>query len=343
VLGLELAPASDEYAWAPSGGATGFVKETLFPGLKVEAVASHRRFARLFARLRASGAAHVFLCNPDRPEVLLTALVLRLLGRRVYAMTESKFDDFPRRGWREIAKKLFYLPYNGVLVGGARSADYMRFLGFAPGAIAAGYDSVGLDRVRALAAAPPAPDGMAFAARHFTIIARLVPKKNLAVAIDAYRRYRELAGTDDRAPARDLVIFGSGPLEADLRARGAGLDGLRFAGFQQQEAIARGLAATLALVLPSREEQWGLVVNEALAMGVPVLVTDQVGARDSLVRTAVNGYVFEPDNAEGLARLMLQISGDEAEWRRLCDGTRAFAPLADAPRFGDGVRALTGL
>lgn len=339
VFGIEVASASDEYAWDATGVGAAFTKQTLFPGARVEDISRPRVFWRLARRLLDLRARHVFLCNADRGDILAVALVLRLFGRRVYAMTESKFDDFPRHGWREIAKRFFYLPYNGVLVGGARSRAYMRFLGFAENVIAEGYDSVGLDRVRGLAGAPPAPGGTPYAERHFTIVARLVPKKNIALTIDAYRRYRDLAGH----AARPLVVFGGGPLEAELRRQAAGLQGVDFRGFRQADDIARGLATSVALILPSVEEQWGLVVNEAMSMGVPALVTDRVGARDSLVRTAVNGYVFEPDNVEGLARLMLRLGGDEAEWRRLSENTATFAPAGDAPRFGEGVRRLTGL
>jgi glycosyltransferase involved in cell wall biosynthesis len=139
------------------------------------------------------------------------------------------------------------------------------------------------------------------------------------------------------------MICGSGPLESDLKERARGCDGIHFLGFLQEDGVARALASSLALILPSVEEQWGLVVNEALAMGVPVLVSDNAGARDVLVRTAVNGYVFEPDNAAGLAQLMLRLAADEIEWRRLSEGAVAAAPAGDVARFVEGVVELTGI
>ncbi len=339
VVGIEVAGASDFYAWTETGGGRRFRKQTLFPGWSYNATSWWQRFIRLARACLASRARHVFMCHVGDVEYFLAALVLRLAGRRLYVMTESKFDDLPRRAWREFAKKLFYLPYSGALVGGARTRAYMEFLGFSSDTIAEGYDTLSVARIRAHAGVPPAPDGTPFAERHFTAIARFVAKKNLAALIAAYARYREVAG----AAARPLVLCGSGPLEGELRAAASATEGVRFAGFLQEEGVAKTLATTLASILPSVEEQWGLVVNEALAMGVPALVTDQVGARDSLVRAAVNGYVFEPDNVEGLARLMQRLAADEAEWRRLAGNTARFVALGDAPRFGDGVRRLTGL
>ncbi len=92
--------------------------------------------------------------------------------------------------------------------------------------------------------------------------------------------------------------------------------------------------------MPSKEEQWGLVVNEALALGLPILCSDNVGARDSLVRTAVNGYIFEPDNIQGLAALMLRLASDESEWSRFAGASQDLAKLGDAARFAEAAVSL---
>jgi glycosyltransferase involved in cell wall biosynthesis len=119
--------------------------------------------------------------------------------------------------------------------------------------------------------------------------------------------------------------------------------GVEFAGFLGPEGVAKRLAGGLALVLPSTEEQWGLVVNEAVALGLPILCSDNVGARDTLVRTGLNGFVFEPGNDEGLAHLMHLVSEDEALWRRLAVGSRRLAPLGDVAQFVRGVSDLLNI
>ncbi len=77
-------------------------------------------------------------------------------------------------------------------------------------------------------------------------------------------------------------------------------------------------------------------------MGVPILCSDRVGARDSLVRAGVNGYVFEPDNVQGLARLMGQIAGDETQWRAFAEAALSFAEKGDATHFAEAVAELVG-
>ena len=338
MIGIETAGSSGTYAWTRTERVEGFTRITLFPDRRDTDIPWWRQFARLARACLGSGARHVFVCHYEDLETLLLAVLLRLMGRRLTVMIESKFDDKPRRLGLELLKSLVLLPYGSGMVGGARSRDYLRLYGFRADRIALGYDTVSIERVRRLAGAPPAPEGTPFRDRHFTIVARLVPKKNIAMALEAYARYCRAAGP----AARALHVCGDGPLMDALgrQARGLGLDKVVFRGFVQAPEVARELAMSLALILPSTEEQWGLVINEALAMGLPVLCSANVGARDLLVRTAVNGYVFEPDNPAGLALLMADISENEVLWRRLAQGSLALAPLADTRHFAAAAAQL---
>jgi glycosyltransferase involved in cell wall biosynthesis len=180
-----------------------------------------------------------------------------------------------------------------------------------------------------------------FYKRHFTIVARLVKKKNHRLALQAYRSYLSQCKTPRR-----LVICGSGLLEGELKAEVKSLsmdEFVTFTGFVQTDEVSRILSSTLALILPSTEEQFGQVVLEAIASGVPVLVSEACGARDELVRNGVNGFVFEPDNAEGLAWFMSLLTRDETLWMKMADATKRFVPLCDVAGFADGVERLVSI
>jgi glycosyltransferase involved in cell wall biosynthesis len=335
VVGLEIAGKTSIYDWNRPESSGSFEWRTLFPNRNFEDISPLRRFSALIRAFRHIGKSHVFLCLYERPEIFVLAICLRLMGHRVYVMMESKFDDKPRFLLREIMKLAFLLPYQGSLVGGDRSKQYLKWYGFKDENINFGYDTLAVNRIRALAGSPPAPEGTPFLDRHFSIVARLIPKKNHKLAILAYAKYRELAGPSSRA----LHIYGDGPLEAQLRELVCKLrlEGIQFFGFVQAPKIASALATTLALILPSTEEQWGLVINEAIAMGVPILCSENVGARDLLVRVGVNGYIFESDNVEGLAHLMLRMATCERQWRRFSYGSLGLADTADARHFAEGV------
>jgi glycosyltransferase involved in cell wall biosynthesis len=338
VIGLELAGRSRVYDWLPENG-THFRKVTLVSGCTLEEIPFAQRFGKtLSACLSMGRGSRYFLCHYQDPAIFLVAAALRLLGRRVYTMGCSKFDDYPRRLPRELAKAIMYFPYNGALSSGVRSRDYMRFMGFSPDRIASPYNTVSLDRIRNLSGVSPAPEGNSFRDRHFTIVARMVAKKNLSMALKAMKLYSEQVPNP-----RPMHIFGTGPLEAELRhqARESGIAHLvHFRGFLQTGDVSRAYGNSLALLLPSIEEQFGNVVPEAQAMGLPVILSDNCGSRDVLVRSGVNGFIVESDNPVGTAFFMRLLSEDEELWRKMCVASQEFVERADTARFADAVESL---
>jgi len=344
VVGVEINGRSDVYSWA-NEATSAFRKVTLLPDSDLGTTPDHVLFSRTLASLRQLRATHVFLCHYERRGIAGLAYVLRATGRKVFVMGCSKFDDHPRSAVREALKLPFLWPYQGGLVGSEQTRAFLAFLGRSSMPMELGYNTVSVDRIRALAqAAPPsgAPaqaDGIDFEARDFVILARLVPKKNLASAIAAYAAFRRV---NPESP-RKLRICGDGPLERDLReqARTQGVEAdVVFHGFLQSHEMAPVLARAAALVLVSREEQFGNVVPEALALGIPLLLSDACGARYELLRSGVNGYLVEPENVAGIADAMGRIVSSRAAWEQLRENAHALAPLGDVARFAEGVRRL---
>jgi len=81
---------------------------------------------------------------------------------------------------------------------------------------------------------------------------------------------------------------------------------IRFAGFLNQSEIVQAYLAADALVLPSDEETWGLVVNEAMSCGRPCLVSDRVGCGPDLVVTGKTGFVFPLGDVQALSAQMVE-------------------------------------
>ncbi len=338
VTGIALAAASRKYAWtAPSAGA-GYHATTLFAG-PAEGVRGLRRLLGLARATRGHG--QVFLCNYERPTTWLLAVWLRARGARIWLMFDSTRADKPRRRGRERLKRIALAPYHGGLVSGRASRAYLHALGLRARPIATGYDTLSVARVRDEADAPPAPDGVPFDARAFLIVARCVPEKNLAAALDAYAEYAHAAHGNGRAP-RALWLCGDGPDRPALErwAGALGLTRCRFLGFRQPAEVARLLAHALALVLPSRSEPWGLVANEALALGVPVLVSNRAGCAHDLVRDGVNGRVLGPDQPGAWAEALTALDRDPDLWKRLAAGARDTAAEGDVRHFAAGAAEL---
>ena len=340
VTGIAEAPASAKYAWAAPAPGNGYHPVTLFrrPAERV------RGLPRLRALARATrGHGHVFLCNYERPTTWLLALWLRARGTRVWLMFDSTRADKPRRAWHEALKRIALAPYHGALVGGAASRAYLRALGVRRRPVATGYDTLAVARVRREAATSPAPHGLPFERRGFLVVARCVPEKNLGAALDAYARYAETAHRAGRAP-RALWICGDGPKRAALeaQARALGLARCRFLGFRQPEGVARLLGHALAVLLPSRSEPWGLAANEALALGVPVLVSNRAGCAGDLVQDDTNGRVLDPAQPAAWADALCRLDRDRAAWQRLAEGARDSADAGDVRHFAAGAARLLG-
>jgi L-malate glycosyltransferase len=336
VIGIELFATSATYSWEATQSQA-FERLTLFRAAARQTVHGLIRVSRLLRACLAQGRGAFFFCHYEYSEVFWTATILRLLGRDVFVMNDSKFDDKPRRVWRELSKMTGYWPYQGALVSAERSKDYLHFLRFRKENIETGYDTLSVARIRRYAAgvSPPA----AFEDRPFVVVARLVEKKNLPTLLDAYALYVKAAVTP-----RPLEICGDGPLESQLRQQVGALDLtplVNFRGFIQSPDIARLLVGALALLLPSTEEQFGLVVIEAQALGLPILYTPPCGARDELLRSGVNGFMVEPDNVPGMAYYLQLLSSSEELWRRLSAGALNSSSAGDVERFARAIERLT--
>lgn len=338
VLAIEVATTSALYAWDPSGDVVGADKITLFPGRSFDTISPWKRFRAMFSATRKCDTVCIGISYAE-PDAIGLSWVLRLLGKRVIVFSESKFDDKRRSIWIELPKSLALSCYSAAVVGGRRHIDYFRFLGFRSRPVLPGYDVVGLDRIRRQSGGDLAPQGLPFADRSFVFVGRFVGKKNLIALVEGYARYVGMAGKG----ARRLVLVGSGEGETLLREKVAalGIAGLvDFPGFLNAEAVSRALASALALVLISREEQWGLVVNEALALGLPAIVSNEVGSRDLLVRNLSNGFVVESASPEGLSRAMFEMGSDIAAWESMVAASHERAWLGDADRLADALEIL---
>jgi glycosyltransferase involved in cell wall biosynthesis len=121
-------------------------------------------------------------------------------------------------------------------------------------------------------------------------------------------------------PNSYLVYAGDGPEKGNLERRATELgfaDRVKFLGFVNQSQLPAAYCASDFLVLPSLFEPFGLVVNEAMLCGLPVVVSDRVGAKFDLVRPEENGYVFPAGNVDALAAILRQIMSDPEKRARM--------------------------
>lgn len=338
-VALELAAESREYAW-DAVESSGFRRRTVITDRAYQDASAAHRVRKIVAALDAEDPEAVAINGWGFPEARAAAAWCRRRDRVAIVMSESQERDEPRVFYKEAVKRQVIRAFDAGLVSCESHVRYLEKLGMDRARIALGYDIVdnahftaGATAVRGRAVTERRSRGLP--ERYFLCSARFIPKKNLGRLMDAYAAYRD--GSRERA--WDLVVMGDGALRGDLELQRArlGLErSVHFPGFKQYGDLPAYYGLASAFILPSTSEQWGLVVNEAMASGLPVLVSEACGAA-SLVRGGENGFTFDPDDVGGMSRLMAHMASAEVD--RDAMGRRSEQLIANwgPERFGKGM------
>src|SRR6266404_5023805 len=278
-------------------------------------------------------------------------------GIPMVVMSESARGDEPRAWWKEMIKRRIIGLYSAALVGGQRHVEYLVELGMPRERIFTGYDVVDSEYFRQKAEEVRSQKSevrykYGLPENYFLASARFIEKKNLTRLVRAYAEYRDrLKGTGVTDPGYnrdrpwDLVLLGDGPLRETLNAQLSTLNlhsHVHLPGFKQYDELPVYYALANAFVHPSTTEQWGLVVNEAIASGLPVIVSERCGCVPELVQG--NGFTFDPTNEHELtARLLEMASLSDEKRKHLGDNSHRIAANLGSERFGEGLEGAVNM
>ena len=286
----------------------------------------------------------VVLPGYHRPEYWVMLLICVLRRRRRAVFCDSTAFDRKKSRWKEKAKAMFFRRCDGFFCYGSRSKQYVASYGIDPSKIYDGCQSAALAHGYEAVAIRAHYAGNSFAADcalRFLYIGRLAEEKGLFDLLEAFARVRQ------QLPAASLDLVGSGVLEAELRQRAAQLgiaSAVTFLGTKTPDDIGQLLMNSAAMILPSLREPWGLVVNEALSFGCPVVVSDICGCVPELVIDGVTGYSFPAGDVGALAQAMTNaqlLSKDRAAVALRClDVIAQFTPEHAAAQILRGCVAM---
>ncbi len=162
---------------------------------------------------------------------------------------------------------------------------------------------------------------------------KLIEKKQPLLLIEAFARVR-------RTRRCALLIVGDGPLRAAAEEHVARLSvpDVHFAGFLNQNEISQAYAAADLFVLPSQlHETWGLVINEAMNFGLPVIVSDKVGCAADLVHEGQNGFVVPHNSVERLTAAIETLVADPAKRVQFGEESRRIISEYSIEAAADGI------
>ena len=225
-------------------------------------------------------------------------------GKKVAIMDDARLVDVPRSRLVNWVKRRIYQEVDAVLLPApGHAADY-KFWGVPERSMHFGVNVVNNDLFRdgATTARASGKDHRArlqLPERFLLGVGRQVEKKNWMGLLNAWGGFKQKNPRSDL----ELVLLGGGPDRPKLeeRLRSAGWRDVHFHDFVSQEQIVSYYALAEAVVLPSRAgETWGLVVNEAMACGLPVIVSRQCGCASTLVKEGVNGWMVDAESMESI-------------------------------------------
>lgn len=203
-------------------------------------------------------------------------------------VVESSYIESTIRGLRGWLKQRFVRRVSKVYASGSSQRRLVKMLGFEGKTIIT--RGVGVFNY---------VEQPAYVARdrvsRFLYVGRLTAVKNLRWLIEVF----------NTLPHLSLTIVGFGEQEAELKSLAA--DNIEFAGAVDNNRLSEVYQRHDVFVLPSLSEPWGLVVEEALNNGLPVLVSDRVGCADEIVRDGENGLVFRCGDKADLCRKLSEI------------------------------------
>ncbi len=287
-------------------------RHVLINDCPMEQVRSLTSFRKTLTLLRAHHPRVVLACGYERPETAAALLYARLqtVGERptVLIMLDNKLDDRVRSRLVELVKKRYLRWFDGFLVSGSEAQAYLEVLGLANRPIGTAYDCVDNDWIAAAAREAREQDSCrAGAEDYFLCVSRMLDRKNLPFLVSAYKRYHDSLPAGMKA--WNLVLCGDGPARPkveDAVIRNGVTGAVVLTGVVSDPMVlVNYYAFARVAILPSvAGEPWGLVVNEAMAAELPVLVSKRCGSAADLVDEGWNGFTFDPTDEEGLARLM---------------------------------------
>lgn len=204
-------------------------------------------------------------------------------------IVESTVFEHKKKVLRDLLKRLMLCKISCAYTPGTPHEQLLRRLGFRRRVVKTGGCGL-LNYIQ-----QPAFTEEKKEVKNFIFVGRLVPVKNLHLLVQAFNRLPEL----------NLTIVGFGEMENELKLEAN--DNITFTGGVENAKLPEIYQRHDAFLLCSYSETWGLVVEEALNNGLPVIVSDHVGCRMDLV-TEDYGLVFKHDNVDSLIETVKKIT-----------------------------------
>jgi glycosyltransferase involved in cell wall biosynthesis len=321
VYAADLVGSDRLYSWNSTANDSHYVRLSNSPPDKFDI----KRIVRFIRFLSTSNIATICVAGYGRPEYIFFLVWGRVTGRKVIMFAESWYPSSSI--FDKLKALLIRSCCHGVLVSGERALKHFsqRF-NLSQKRLKIGYSVV--DNTHFSNAAPSQQR------LQLLCIARFATEKNLQLLI------RSFCNSSLATSNWELKLVGGGPLEPELRSAAEGKP-VTVLSWQSYDDLPRLYSEASVFVLPSVFEPWGLVVNEAMASGLPVVLSREVGCMPDLLREGHNGWAFTGTHEGELTRIFDKIAAlTPAQLKEMGNASKAIIDTYSLGFFASNLKGL---
>lgn len=342
---IELSGSLSTYPWFQTATHGEFSNISLFPNQQLENIPAEEMWSKLRTTLERIKPTVVILMGYSLKIMRQAQEWCKHNRIATVLISDSNYFDKKRYLPFEFIKYLFVHKMDAAFVAGQTGRAYIMKLGIPQERIAFGCDVVdvqaiskqaGLNRERM----EQIRQKWNLPENYFLFVGRLVPEKNVLGLLEAFEKYLR---DDKSGNACHLVICGAGIEQEKIerylntfpvedRAR------IHLYGFIGPNDIVDFFSGASTFILPSISEPWGLVVNEAMACSLPVIVSNRSGSAYNLVQEGENGWIVDPLDPGMMTRVMNEAANLDPQQRAAYgDKSRTLINDWDLDRYSKGV------
>lgn len=291
---IEISGVGSQYSFAEKNANIDINWHILFPDTKIENIKNNDIKDRLYAILNSIQPDIIIAGAIAFPSGALSVSWASTSKKKVIIFDDAKIDTVPRNKFINYIKQNIY---NGVYAMLYPSEDWVstgEFWGFRREQLFYGIDVVDNAFWQNQTALQTST-----ARKYFLAIGRQIPQKNFFHIVKEYKRYNDRFQNE----SYPLLLVGDGPEHAQIQQYVADNNlstFVSFLPFKNQSELREIYYNAEVLILSSKSETWGLVINEGMACGLPIIASDQCGATNTLVKNNINGYSFSLSDKNSL-------------------------------------------
>jgi len=276
------------------------------------------------------------------PSIIFSVIFNKIRGGKNIITSDTTINDRTRIWYKELVKKTILNFFDFGFCIGTKQIEYLLSLGLSNNKIIkAGWYAIDYKDV-------PKLNKLInnFKKLNFIYVGRISPEKNLKMLIDSFYEVKKFENSKDWG----LIIVGDGPQREKLfkLVNSLGLkNDVFFVGGRSWKEVVDFYTISDVFILPSISEPWGLVVNEAMICGLPVIVSKRCGSYWDLVKEGVNGFGFDPFNQKELQEIMLKFINKDVDIKKMGEESKNiikdYTPENAAKRMLAGIKKLLNI